>query len=75
MRWGYVLGPLVLLPLLGALFLVPQPGDEGGLRFDRARLSALECHISAAGFLAFADEKSAAFPAAGGDASAARVER
>ncbi|MBA4181979.1 MAG: hypothetical protein C0506_15415 [Anaerolinea sp.] len=64
MRWGYVLGPLTLLPLLGALFLVPRPEDEGGPRFDRASLSLLECHIQAAAFFAFRDDDVAAVPVA-----------
>ncbi|MCC7090246.1 MAG: hypothetical protein IT295_13900, partial [Dehalococcoidia bacterium] len=51
MRWGHVLGPLTLIPLLGALFLLPLPnGGNDSLRFDRASLSLLTCH-SAAGAL------------------------
>jgi hypothetical protein len=51
MRWAYVIGPLTLVPLLGAFFLVPRPHDDG-LRFDRASLSLLVCHGPAGGFVA-----------------------
>ncbi|MBE0610463.1 MAG: hypothetical protein IH609_13875 [Dehalococcoidia bacterium] len=52
MRWGYVLGPLTLVPLLGALFLLPRPNGDDPLRFDRASLSLLTCHSPAGGILA-----------------------
>jgi hypothetical protein len=51
MRHGYVLGPLIALPLLGALFMVPQPQEEHPLSFPAARASVLECHIQIGGFL------------------------
>ena len=61
MRWGYVVGPLTVLPLLGGLFLIPQPEDHSGTpRFERGRLSVLECHIQAAAFFAFTQDDSAA---------------
>lgn len=48
MSWGYVVGPLLLLPLVGGLFLLPRPVEEGseltGLAFDRASLTPLSCH-------------------------------
>lgn len=52
MSWGYVIGPLVLLPVLGALLLLPHPGAAGGSLLerpvlDRASLSLLVCHGSA----------------------------
>ena len=77
MRWGYVLGPLTLLPLLGALFLIPQPEDEGDgrLRFDRASLSLLECHVQAAAFFAFGDGETGVSPVPGDGVDAVRVER
>ncbi len=46
MSWGYVIGPLALMPLLGALFFVPRPGTDGGPALDRASLSLLVCHGS-----------------------------
>lgn len=47
MRWGYVLGPLTVVPLLGALFLLPRPNGDDPLRYDRASLSLLTCHTPA----------------------------
>lgn len=44
MRGGYLLGPLLLAPALGALFLIPRPGTHGAGRFDRASLALLVCH-------------------------------
>jgi len=44
MRGGYLLGPLLLAPALGALFFIPQPGAGGAGRFDRASLALLVCH-------------------------------
>lgn len=51
MRWGYVLGPLTLVPLLGVLFLIPRPNGDDPLRFDRASLSLLTCHGPAGGIV------------------------
>lgn len=69
MRWGYVVGPLTVLPLLGGLFLIPQPEDNSGTpRFDRGRLSVLECHIQAAGLFAFGgDDAVSRFASDGGE--------
>lgn len=76
MRWVYVLGPLTLLPLLGGLFLIPQPDDDRGPRFDRARLSLLECHIQGAAFFVFAPSKVITLETGGdGEGTSAMPER
>jgi hypothetical protein len=75
MRWGYVLGPLTLVPLLGALFLLPRPGDSDPLRFDRASLSLLTCHSPAGGVAAFPRDDPAASSPPRDDGLRVRVER
>ena len=44
MRWGYILGPLTLAPVLALCFLLPRPGQTERLHFDSAALSLLVCH-------------------------------
>lgn len=75
MRWGYVLGPLTLVPLLGALFFIPRPNGDDSLRFDRASLSLLTCHGPAGGIVALPGDDSAASSLAGAGGLRVRVER
>ena len=75
MRWGYVLGPLTLVPLLGALFLLPRPHGDDPLRFDRASLSLLTCHSPAGGIVTLPRDDAAAPSPARDDALRVRVER
>ena len=63
MSRGLLLGPLILLPLLGALFLVPQPDGDHSDRFTMARASLLQCHVQAGDLFAFTPDDSAALPA------------
>lgn len=63
MSWAYVAGPLVIIPVLGALFLVPHPGTADvatGRVLDRAALSLLVCHGPAGSALALPASDSAA---------------
>ncbi len=76
MRWGHVLGPLTLIPLLGALFLLPLPnGGNDSLRFDRASLSLLTCHSAAGALIPIPGNDSAAAPPSRDDGLRVRVER
>jgi len=62
MRGGYLFGPLLLAPALGALFLIPQPGTGGLARFDRASLALLVCHSVDAATVTFIGGPSAEPP-------------
>lgn len=75
MRWGYVLGPLTLVPLLGTLFLLPRPNGDDPLRYDRASLSLLTCHSPASGIVTLPDDDSTASSPARDDGLRVRVER
>jgi hypothetical protein len=71
MGHGYVLGPLILLPLLGALFVIPRPDDDRPPRFTWARASVLECHVQAGYFFAFTpNDPAALLPSEGAEPAA-----
>lgn len=69
---GYLLGPLILLPLLGALFLLPQPRDRGAYSFTTARASLLQCHVQAGDLFALTPDDAIAPPASMGAGRGAR---
>lgn len=75
MRWGSVIGPLTLVPLLGALFLIPGPGVGGPLQFDRASLALLTCHTPSGALVTLAPEPAVAPPEPGADGLWVRLDR
>lgn len=75
MRWGYFLGPLTLVPLLGVLFLLPRPGGSDPLRFDRASLSLLTCHSPGGAVVSLPRASPPAQPPPRDDGLRVRLER
>jgi hypothetical protein len=74
-QWGYVAGPLTLVPLLGALLLIPGPGGSGPRQFDRASLSLLTCHSPSGGLVTLAPEAPDAPPEPRADGLRVRIAR